>query len=124
MKKPFLFNTVDFLYNKVMKHAPKSLQERSIGSAFVLGYSGNYLSIDGIQIFSKMFMPQEFDQYILPVLEGICVAATVTAPLVYSFIKPKEIETTIKEHPTYSSGMIGAGFGAITSVFTGLENLF
>lgn len=123
MTNPFLFNTVDFLYNKVMEHTPKSLQERSIGSAFVLGYFGNYLLIDSVQIFSKIFMPQEFDQYLLPVLEKICVAATIISPLVYSFIKPKEIEKTIKEHPTYSSGMAGAGLGAITSVFTGLENL-
>ena len=120
MAKPFLFNIVNFLYHTVMDHAPKFLQERSMTSAFVLGYGGNYLLLDGIQLFSKIFMPQEFDQYTLPLLEKICIASTIATPLIYSFVKPKEMQDIVREHPTYTSGIIGAGLGAIHST---LENL-
>jgi len=123
MAKPFLFDAVNFLYHKVMDQAPKALQERSMGSAFVLGSIGNYLLVDGIQVFSKFFMSKNFNVYTLPTLEEICVVGTIVIPLIYSFNKPKEMEEIIKTHPTYSYGMLGAGLGAITSVFTGIENL-
>ena len=103
-----------------MDHTPKPLQKRSIGSAFVLGYAGNYLLVDLIQGSSKLFMPNEFNSVYLPFLEKACIVLAIAAPVFYSFIKTNEMENLIKEHPTYTSGIIGAGLGAIHST---LENL-
>lgn len=123
MTKPFLFDLVDTLYHRVMDHAPNYLKDRSMGSAFVLGYVGNYFLIDLVQGFSKLVMPEFFDQDVLPILEKICIGATVAAPVIYSFIKPKELEKVVREHPTYTSGMIGAGLGAIHSTLENLPDL-
>ncbi len=120
MKKPFLFDTVNFLYHKAINYAPKFFQERSMGSAFILGYGGSYLLIDLVQKTSEVLMSNEFNTAYLPILEKICIALTIATPVVYSFIKPKEMQEIVKEHPTYTSGMIGAGLGAIHST---LENL-
>ncbi|MEK6835376.1 MAG: hypothetical protein AABX61_03880 [Nanoarchaeota archaeon] len=115
MAKPFLFDVVNALYNGVMDHAPKSLQERSMFSALALGYVGNYLLTRGIQKTSEMFMSEEFNKKHLPLIEEVCIYLTIGAPLLYMMIDSNGMQELIQEHPTYVSGMLGAGLGAITA---------
>lgn len=113
MEKPFLFDIVDFLYDNVMDNAPEFLQQRSMSSAFTLGFLGNYFLVKGIQKISEKIMNKEFNHKYLPIMEKGCIGLTAGAPFVYGLIDPQGLQEIMTKHPTYTSGMIGAGLGAI-----------
>jgi hypothetical protein len=115
MTKPFLFDLVDSLYHGVMDNMPGYLQERSMGGAFVLGYFGNYLLFRGIQKLSETMLPEKFNNKHLVNIEKLLRGALIIAPTIYAFTKPENIKYVLTNHPTYASGMIGAGLGALTS---------
>jgi len=113
MEKPFLFDLVNWAYNGVMGNMPEYLQERSMPSAFLLGFTGNYILVKSIQKISDKIMPKGFNKDILPIIENLCVYLTVASPLMYGLIDPQGLQEVMQEHPTYTSGMIGAGLSAI-----------
>ncbi len=120
--KPFLFDIVNEAYHFVMDIMPKSLQERSIGSAFVLGFLGNYTAFKLVQGVSDILLPESFNQKYLPLIEKACILGTLTSPLVYSFIDPQGMQEVTQKHPTYTWGMIGAGLGAIWAAYQDINN--
>jgi hypothetical protein len=115
--KPFLYKTVDFLYNGVMNHAPEVLQKRSMASAFLLGAIGIYGVVKGLQFTSKKVMNRiipDFDEKWLPKLEKTCIAAMGAAPVIYFAIDPDGAQELLRNHPVYTSGMAGVYVGSIT----------
>ena len=59
--KPFLFDIVDKAYHGVMDNVPKELQERSMASAFTLGFAGSYVLVKSIQLLSEKTMSEKFN---------------------------------------------------------------
>jgi len=124
MAKPILYSVVDTLYHGVMDKMPKKLQDRSMASAFVLGFGGTYLVIRGLQWTSKNVMNKiipNFDKKWLPNLEKACVVSMTAAPILYAAIHPKKAKAIMAQHPTYTSGMEGVYAGSINGAVQDLH---
>jgi hypothetical protein len=116
MAKPILYDTVNELYSAVMNHMPKSLQQRDVASAFVLGAAGSYGLTRALQGISKNIVDKifpGFDQCLLPILERTCQLAMLGAPLLFAIIDPETAKAIVTQHPVYTSGMAGAATGGI-----------
>ena len=46
-------------------------------------------------------------------IEKLGIISVIGIPLAYSFFDPRGVQQIMQEHPTYTSGMIGAGLSAI-----------
>ena len=117
MAKPFLYDVVDKLYHGVMDIMPKALQERDMSSAFVLGSTGIYGVVRGLQWTSKNLMNKiipDFDDKWLPKLEKAFIVGMAAAPILYGLIDPDGAREIMTQHPTYTSGMAGVYTGSIT----------
>lgn len=116
MTTPFLYETVDALYNSVMNHMPESIQKRDIACAFVLGASGSYIITRALQSISKNVMEKifpGFDKYLLPILERTCQLTITGGPLLLAIIDPETAKTIVTQHPAYTAGMTGVAVGGI-----------
>jgi len=72
MKKPFLWDTVNYLYHGAMNNMPSTIQERSMANAFILGYVGMYGVVRSIQYISRNFADYfipDFDEKYLSILD-------------------------------------------------------
>ena len=121
MEKPFLFDLVDWAYHGIMDNMPEYLQERSMASAFALGFTGNYLLVKGVQWASNKIMPEGFNKDILPIIEDLCIYLTVASPLMYGLINPQGLQEIVQEHPTYTTGMFGASLSAILTAKSDID---
>ena len=124
MKKPFLWETVNFLYHNVMDNTPQFMQDKQVFSAIVLGSAGSYGLVRSLQWFSNKYMDyfiEDFDKKWLPVLEKTCLYGVIGIPLAYSFIKPDEVKAIISEHPVYTSGMAGITFSGVIGALQDLS---
>lgn len=116
MVSPFLYGLVDSLYKGVMQYMPKAVQERGEVSAAILGATGIYGVVRGLQWASKNIvdnMLPGFDSKALPVLEKVCIAGMATIPFLYAAVDPDGAKEIMTQHPTYTSGMFGVWFGSI-----------
>ena len=113
MIKPFLFDLVDKAYHSVMDQTPLYLQERSMGSAFVLGAAGTWGLTRLLQLSFDNALPKSFNQKYLLFIEKLGIISVIGIPLAYSFFDPRGVQQIMQEHPTYTSGMIGSGLGTI-----------
>ncbi len=111
MEKPVLWDVVNYLYHIVMDHMPKLLQDRDMGSAFVLGSVGSYAVTRGCQKIAKRYSPRFYEKAV-PIIDIVTMTGIVGIPLVYSLIDPEGAREILRQHPTYSSGMLGASMGA------------
>ncbi len=115
MKEPFLFDLVNKLYHTATDNFSDELKEQSELNAFVLGFIGSEAVIRSIQFASEKILPKKFNDEILPYIEKGCRIGITTAPIIYAALNPYDFFQVIKEHPTYSSGMIGAYLGLMDS---------
>ncbi|MBN1644884.1 hypothetical protein JW851_02490 [Candidatus Woesearchaeota archaeon] len=116
MVKPFLYDAVDMLYNSVMKHMPKYMQERDIANACIFGFFGTLGLTYVLQWTSKNVVDKiipGFDKIALPKLERLCQVGITIAPVLYATIDPEGAKAIITQHPAYISGMAGAALGGI-----------
>ena len=116
MSKPLLYDTVNTLYHGVMDRMPQCVQERDLASAFVLGTAGSATVVKGLQLASEHIVDRAipgFDGNVIPMLEQICIAVMLAAPLVYSVVSPNSAKETTQKHPTYSWGWFGIWLGSV-----------
>jgi hypothetical protein len=112
---PFLHSVVDALYNGVMEFAPEFLQERPMFSAPVLGASGSYGVVRGLQYVSRRWMDRiipNFDRDWLPLLEKTCLVAVPAMALAYGFADSEGLQQVVSECPVYTAGMVASYAGA------------
>ncbi|QQG38698.1 MAG: hypothetical protein HYS32_03790 [Candidatus Woesearchaeota archaeon] len=125
MERPFLYDTVDFLYSSVMDNMPEVLRERSMASAFVLGATGIYGTVRLLQFASKNLVERLFPGFhdkVLPKIEKICTVGMATTPFLYALIDPDGAKQIMVEHPTYTSGMAGVYVGSIAAALQDLRS--
>ena len=99
-----LYNVVDYLYHGVMDHMPESFQERSIASAFFLGSVGSY----AVTKISSALLNKAFPRIVLGKGLSYLIAG---APFLYAAFDPDGAREIMSQHPTYTSGMVGACLG-------------
>ena len=122
-KMPFLHGLVDSLYNAVMDFAPEFLRQRPMFSAAVLGASGAFGLVKGLQEVSMRWMDNivtEFDERWLPELEKACLAGVPALALGYALVDPEGMRQVVSEHPVYTAGMVSAYAGAATATLQDL----
>ncbi|MFA6089136.1 MAG: hypothetical protein WC755_04695 [Candidatus Woesearchaeota archaeon] len=114
--KPFAFNIVNYAYNGVISHAPAFFQERPVMSAMILGSTGIYGVVKGLQYTSKKVMNKiipKFHEEVLPILEKICITGMAATPVICSAIDPEGAKALLANHPVYTAGMAGVYAGSI-----------
>ena len=114
--KPF-YDLVNWSYHTVMDRMPQSLRERDMASAFALGGTGSYvatrIALLGLRLAVNMVNPESERWVPLLLMAGASALPTVT--FLYGVRNPRGIKETVTEHPTYTSGMLGAYLGGLAA---------